>query len=62
MLERTPDAGMHLWGALTLLAQTLIELERTEEAASVVERLQLLPEPAARKGPAPLHVLVGIRD
>lgn len=62
ILERTPHPGMHLWNALSLLGQTLVELERTEEAASVLERLQLLPEPPARNGPAPLHVLVGILD
>jgi hypothetical protein len=59
ILERQPDAGMHLRNALALLATALVHQNRAVEAAPILERVQRLSEPPPHGGPAPLHVLVG---
>jgi hypothetical protein len=59
ILERQPTADLHLRNALALLASSLAQQNRAGEAAQVLERLQRLPEPPHRDGPAMLHVLAG---
>jgi hypothetical protein len=59
ILEKQPDAEMHLWNALALLANALVDQGRLDAARSIQERLHSLPAPRERDGPELLHVVTG---